>query len=243
MQPILKAIKIDGNPLDRLSHVAIVDEDENRVLAVATKNYKLIKHSAVINTCEDAFKQFGNYELKTEYYANHGAQMFRSYIFPECKHEIEKGDFIYPAIFVQNSYDLSFGVNLDLRGYRQSCTNDLPTAESIFRLSSKHTTGINLSRIKKLLQETIAAFDQQIEHWRTWQTISLTKREIKTAVDFVFLQNALREEAYSRLRQFDFVKQVFSRWDLFMLLTNIATHKLDLARARNYQRKILAVVK
>lgn len=239
MQPVLRPIKIEGDPKDKLAHVAIVDEDENRLLAVATKNYKLIKHSTVIDVCESAFKQFGDFELKTEYYANYGAQMFRSYIFPERKYEIGKNDSVYPAVLLQNSYDLSFGVNIDLRGYRQACSNDLPTAESIFKLSSRHTTGINLSKINKSLQLSISAFEQQVENWRAWQAISMTKREIKNAVDFVFLQQALRESAYTKLRQFDFVKQIFSRWHLFMLLTNITTHELDLRRARNYHGKIL----
>jgi len=242
LNPVLKPITVDGDPVDKLKHVAIVDEDDNRVLAIATKNYKLIKHSSVIAMCEDAFQKYGRYELTAEYYGNHGARLFRSYIFPDCKHEINKKDFIHPAILVQNSYDLSFGVNIDLRGYRESCANDLPTAESVFSLTSKHTTGINLSKIKKSLYNAVSSFEKQVENWREWRNIELAKREIKTCVDFVFLQKSLREEAYSMLRRFDFVNKQYSRWDLFMLLTNIATHKLDLQKSRIVQRRILTAV-
>jgi hypothetical protein len=241
VEPVLRSIKIDGNPLDKRKHVAIVDSDDNRLLAIATKNYKLILHKEVISTCESAFGELGIPRLEREYFGNNGARFFRLYTFPNLRYQIKKNDSVYLAIMVKNSYDLSFGVHIDLRGYREVCKNDLPTARSIFSLSAKHTRGLNLKTVEKRIANIVPAFEKQLEEWSTWRTVWMAKREIKDSVDAVLSTKPLREIAYAILRKFRFERRKFSRWDLFMLLTNVVTHETNLQKSSNLSAKILRV--
>jgi len=236
MQPVIKPIRIGDNPTGVEERKAVVDLHDNRLLAIVSNRYKLIKHQSVINACEQAFKtvdDLKNYNIHALSYRNEGARLIQLYNFPEVEYEVD-GQSVNLEMRVTNSYDLTYGVNVDLLGYRLQCKNDLFTGKPLYSLHAKHTTNFDPEVIFKTVPSALLMFKKQVEEWEKWTEVELESDKI---IDNVFEAAKYRELARRKLKVYS---GKLTLWVMFMLITNIMTHEMiDEHQAMRHESKVM----
>lgn len=216
MQPVIKDINIDDNPVGTNQHKAVVDTDANRILSIVSNKYKIVKHSDLLNVCDNSLN-LGQTEVVYTEYDNLGARMVRLYRFPKLFY-----NGIQFALLLTNSYDLSLGIHLSVRGYRERCMNDLFTGSSIYNLSSKHTEGFSFEDFSECVKGlSLTNFEEQIDTWEEWkhEEIDNTDQLLKQ----LFVTKKRLSIARQKLTQYT---GIMTKWILFMLVTNVLTHEM-----------------
>lgn len=210
---------------------AIVNPETGKVFAIASKDYRLIRHEDAITQIEKAISkspELGKYEFTTEFY-NDGGRMRRTYRFIEKKVEIIKGDVINPQVHMFNSYDTTWPLIVILGALRVVCSNGLVVGKKFLHLRKRHVYDFNQIDIQEEVASAMERFKFQSKQWSRWADRRLTEGNYQKVIDTMkFGQEAL-EQIYKRIEAEAEIIQngfpILNLWAFYNVLTWYITHR------------------
>ena len=193
-EPVSRGLGEKVNAMNQ--YKAIVDSRTGKVFAVASKEYKVMRHEEAIDRIEKAFSenpQLGTYRVSTSLY-NSGGRMRRKYSFPGISSEISPGDRVNLELDLFNSYDLKWPFIVTLGAFRKVCSNGLIVRKKYFHIKKRHSVQLDTLSIKEELSSAIKRFGLQAEEWRLWCRMSLTPRTYQRVMDTMAFGKKATEE-------------------------------------------------
>jgi hypothetical protein len=134
---------------------AIVRDDNNALISIVNRNYKLVPNKDLI---DQLMKQLERTDQKYEIEAHHSFvrnnRMRLHILFPELRIKDDSDDGIALSLFLHNSYDLSEGVRMYWGAIRSICTNGMVFGKVLAKFYGKHTKGFKIEDVKSSLENT-----------------------------------------------------------------------------------------
>lgn len=105
------------------SHVAILNEDTERVITVATDTYALIDHKQFVEQAASELEDAGYKDMECKItMIDYGAKMLAEFI--DRQHPINVGkEELYPTFVLKNSHDMGWAASMVAGVFRQVCSN------------------------------------------------------------------------------------------------------------------------
>lgn len=236
--PAVKSDMVTWGFRDRIispNHKAIVNPDSGEVYAIASKQYKIVKHEEILETVMQSVEENPEYGVPESkiWLSDNGAKMRATLKFSELEFPIQNGDLINPTIDIFNSYDGSWALKVLFGAFRLICSNGLTVGETFMMYKRKHLSeGINKERIKQMLMGSLEKYSFQMELWKSWTdkvtTIS-DYEEVMTALPFSERdKEAIEEEVEvsSDIRMDDIKTKTLTYWLFYNILCQYVTHKI-----------------
>lgn len=151
---------------------AVIREDTDQLLAVHKGMYRLVKNDEIFQDFEACV---GGSEIDmrgvivTDAMAYYGGRVIRDYRFPAHRVDIGEDDEVDLRLRVQNSYDGSCRFSVIMGAFRLLCSNGLVIGDTMVESKAKHTSGLNIDKVRRELQEAIDTFIQQGQIWTVWK--------------------------------------------------------------------------
>lgn len=233
MEPVLRPIEVQDSPKGLNKYQAIVNIDNNELLAIASDKYKLVHHSTLIDILEEVFSnkaELSSYHVIDKAY---NKRLIRLYVFEGLSYSIAEDDDISLGIRLTNSYDLSLSINISVMGYRWICKNGLFMGNAVYRLYAKHTVGFEPKEIYNRIPVAVEAFNKMSNRWTEW-------RHTEVPEPNKFLEECLTSKKYTTmaLKALQNNKQA-TLWDLYLAITNVTTHDMEPYTALRKETSIL----
>ena len=246
------------------NHDAIYRKDTGAQLGIVTRKYQLVQHAEAVSFVQGVLDEM---KLKPEepktVLLNEGARMMHTLILPSERFHpkgLEKDDLFDPTITVVNSYDRtrSFGLLLGIK--RLTCNNGAFVLEKEFNVRVKHAfNNIDFSKymspFQKAIEKTIEITTKKVAELVKMDglefLIPIMMEPIAAPLSFA---QKYKEMVLEKLQDCVVVKRdekgkieniaagntPFSAYILWNILTEIATHKVELDAKRYYVSKMIA---
>lgn len=221
-------------------HQAVVDKNTDRLFAIHSDRYGLLKHEEAISIVGNQLKEQGlEYDLSVDSYKNGGCSraIFR---LPGLALPVDKKgkDLVEPEAHVLNSYDGSSGAIVQGGAYRLICANGLVVGRTFHFARQIHVGDIE-TKFMMQAEKLAEAFRFQVEEWKAWQQKELGLCDLEVGID------ALGAKKYQREALIEVDKlgrKKLNWWIFFNILTAIVTHRMGSIQrqihAENQIRKV-----
>jgi hypothetical protein len=222
-----------GDRLKRAKrHKAIVDERSGKVFAIVSQDYRVIPHETAIGTVEEAIYQvetLRKYDVRTFFY-NDGGRMLREYAFEGHEIAIQPGDLIKPTLYLRNSYDLSWPLEVYLGALRLVCKNGLVAGIGLFKFRKRHIQEIENLHLDHEITTALKRFSKQANVWRKWTEICLTRRLHDQVMETMGIGERAMDDIHDRIDQESKGVDpegfpIITLWVFFNILTWYITHR------------------
>jgi hypothetical protein len=232
-------------------HKAIVDMKTEKIFAVVSRDYKLIRHEEAIKEVENAIHQansLGPYETLTAFY-NDGGRMRRTYRFLSVAYEVRPGDFVNPELRVLNSYDLAWPFVVDLGAYRQICSNGLTIGTVLLQLRKRHVSELNRIALQEKVATALDRFRDEVLIWKDWAQRPLTQDTYNRVLEAMDFGTKAKEEIEGRIRSEAEGSDTrgyprMSLWAFLNVLCWYVTHKtVSLNHRVHMERRLKAAIR
>uniref|UniRef100_A0A6M3MED0 DUF932 domain-containing protein n=1 Tax=viral metagenome TaxID=1070528 RepID=A0A6M3MED0_9ZZZZ len=219
------------------NHKAIVNPESKEIYAIASNQYKIVKHEEILETVEHAIAEnpeYGNYESSV-WLSDNGAKMHANLRFSDIKFPVSKskGDLVNPTIDIFNSYDGSWSLKVVFGAFRLVCSNGLTVGETFMMYKRKHfSEGIDQERIKQMLMGSLEQFSFQTELWKSWADRITTSQEYENVMEALPISEKDREaigeevEVSSDIRMDAIKTKTLTFWLFYNILCQYLTHKV-----------------
>lgn len=162
-----------------------------------------------------------------------------------------RNDSIVPVITMRNSYDGTSPVSFDGGGLRLACLNGMQVRKDLYRIKLAHKGNVDLSKLAPDFVEQIAYVVDGLKRdyerlnqesgFETAQQLFLEQQislrylhEIERMLANHIVVNWEQPEKGKREIPVDIVKKSdFSRWALYCIITNVATHRAKTVNVAN----------
>lgn len=226
------------------SHVAVVNNDDNRVITVVTDSYELLPHEQFIDIADKAMKdKYGNNASRHTYMINGGDKMLVTYCLEDNPIKLRSGDIAYPTLVLKNSYDLGWAASMTSGVFRLICSNGAYVGE-MTKTKKKHTAQIDGDLVKNVITQmvgNISSIEQRMTQWASTKIskkdninldpLKLSETEQQTIrylgekstglhIDSKVIETADGEKTVWR------AQDDTTKYDLWNLLTEFATHRI-----------------
>ena len=178
-------------------------EGEKIYLATVSKNYKVVKHSEVVEKLESNMSLLGNNVKIRTILGTDGKSMQRLYTLNDRSIEVASRDYIAPVIRVVNSYDGS-------------------TADRHFGLK-----GDVHELFDKTFEQLLAGFKKYTQVWSSWIGNGVNEERANLVIDYM----PARIRPYLRDRMANDFKD--DKWSLYNVFTAVITHDYIPSRSRS----------
>lgn len=230
-QPVMWSGK--GTVHDAKKHKAIVDEKTGKLFSIVSKDYRVIRHEAAIGMLEEAIYQveaLRKYNVRT-FFHNGGGRMLREYAFEGHEIAIQPGDLIRPTLYLRNSYDLSWPLEVYLGALRLVCENGLVAGIGLFQFRKRHVQELENLRLDQEVTSALKRFSKQAEVWRKWTETRLTRRLYDQVMEVMAIGPKAMEDIHYRMDQGSGDGDpegfpIITLWVFFNLLTWYITHRV-----------------
>lgn len=212
---------------------AIVRADTNEVLSVMSNEYKVIRHSEVLNQFEKSLgDELSNRKVTL---CKNGAILFARYETPKIESiEVKKDDIVKFGVEAFNSYDGSLPVGFVFTALRLVCTNGMTIPKSIARISVRHIGNPDITNIREDFAKRLPLYLKTANKWREWADI--TPEEVVVDKFFKEMFGKRHQKAFAELYKQSEDKTL---WGLYNMFTRYSTHDIKV-RKNNEQNKRLA---
>ena len=213
-------------------HKAIVEANSGKVFSIVSQDYRVIRHENAIERVEEAINRveaLRNYVVRTFFY-NDGGRMLREYTFEDHKIAIKPGDLVKLTLYLRNSYDLTWPLEVYLGALRLVCKNGLVAGIKLFKFRTRHVQTIENLPLKHEVTTALNRFAQQADVWKKWTDVQLTRK----VHEKVMATMAMGEKAADDIRDSMDVQcrgwdkagfPIVSLWVFFNILTWYITHR------------------
>jgi hypothetical protein len=217
---------------------AIVDFNNDNLFAIASNEYKLVRHEEIVKQVHDAcleIPEYGIPEMKISLPYS-GAKMILDVKFPEMMKDIKVGDTIVPKISVRSSYDLQWKLRSDGGLYRVICSNGAmaPVKGKAYSYINRHVSSLDLNLMIDTIKEGLILFSEQSELWKKWAEAKISNEvysEIWEALPFSPAEKGKMEELPETGSKL-FLPAALQReeltlWDMHSVVTQFVTHNIE----------------
>jgi len=239
-----------GTPIT--THKAIWNPEDEKIFAITSDKYKLVRHEDVLTNIEDVLA--GSHDLGNWTRAirmdKAGGRLRATYRFEDVQLQVKDPrasgqDLINPTIEVFNSYDLSWRHTVTLGAFRLVCSNGLTVGETLMKFRKRHMPDLYLDDVKSALEIGVNQVQQQAIEWSGWSEKELNKEDVESAVEKLALNKKEtkllleEEETASNLsleewfilldlgeRHQERIK-LMTQWMFFNILTQFITHRIE----------------
>lgn len=213
------------------NRMAIVNDTNNAVLGIVSKNYVPVLNEEVYNLFIDTLSE---YKIKDpiHHLDIDGRKWSCDFILddPDTNYDIAgRGDIVSVAIRAFNAYNGKNTFGYEIFGFRSMCENGMIFGkQSLFVQAFRHFVG----KSKKLLEHFrlhFGLFRENVELWQVWAKEEFNRQEF---LEFLSHRDYLGERLeYELIGLFDneYAKDgTCTIWDAYNLLTYVSTHKTQL---------------
>jgi len=217
-------------PTDR--YKAIVRSDDNSLISIVNKNYKLVPNKELIDQLMEQLERTDQkYEIDNHHSFVRNNRMRLHIIFPELKIKDDSDDGMALSLYLHNSYDLSEGIRMYWGAIRSICTNGMVFGEVLAKFYGKHTRGFQITNLKNSLESTyqmIPNIQQRIDILDSNAVSQQFEEELREHMGNRLIKHMLIEngtDTFQRLTQLQ----------LFHLITNYISHRVKHEYQARYQ--------
>jgi hypothetical protein len=206
---------------------AIVREDTGAVLAVVSDRYTLVPHAHILDAVGSAIQSLDVGPVPRGIYVDRqGAQLRAVFKFPALAQAISGTDEICPFLKVQNTYDGSSRVIVQLGAFRFVCTNMAVGGGGTFAggFMAMHVGEVDVQRVMRELASYLKRFEQIVTLYRAWQD----HRPEAGSLDWIFRREL--QERPKRLGERWREQEPLTVYDAYNIATYYATHEMRSAR-------------
>lgn len=159
-------VTTDGKPTGYFGMVRR-DLEQPMTIGVCTENYGVVKNADLVDMVEENLAKhdrLSNYNSK-KFVVRDGSRFYASYDFPDFTTKLKpigkraKGDILGVKLVINNSYDRSCRVSMNLGFNRLVCTNGMTTLTKEFSMTKRHTLAVNLDFVGDALARACASVE------------------------------------------------------------------------------------
>lgn len=211
---------------------AIVNMDQDKLICIVSKKYKLIPHKVVYDTVERILGPYPhNADIRI---AQDGAQMFARFTLETKGFEVKKGDLVLPIIEVCNCYDMMFRLGFELAASRVVCLNGLRTSYKLTQ-ARKHI-GTVLDEFEAIIPMAVNEINGMKDTWEDWTKKKLPLDKGKELLDKVTtIPKKFHKYAASKLEE-----ENGTAWDFYNAVAYATTYHLDTTVDRQREIEMLS---
>ncbi len=222
-----------GSVFQTGDYKAIVRQDDNCLIAIAKKSYKVVPNAEVINLF---FENLSGLDTKWYIDQSHSFvennRMRLMVSFPELVFNDGRSD-IAMSLYLSNSYDGSESVRLVWGAIRSICTNGMILGHVLKQLKAKHTQGLNLGNLQAQVESTY----EQIPAIKSRINQLLETKVTDEFKGIVFDVMGKRIEKFVTEQEAT-IRPIRHSWDFYNLLTYYVSHEIEQKFRADYQTDI-----
>ncbi len=211
---------------------AIVRSDNNALISIVNKKYKLVPNSELIN---QLMEQLENTDQKYEIDEHHSFvrnnRMRLHILFPELRIKDDSDDGLALSLYLHNSYDMTEGIRMYWGAIRAICTNGMVFGEVLAKFYGKHTRGFKIQNLKNSLENTyqmIPDIQQRINILDSLEIDRQFEDDFQNQMGSRFVKHMKIENHITSL-------QSITQLQLFHLVTNYISHRIKHEMQARYQ--------
>lgn len=214
------------------NYKTLINSESGDVFGILSKKYQLVKHEDAIEMVEEAIEkspEYGKYDKQITF-PSKGGKMHATYIFPEVEVPVTSGDSINPKIEIFNSYDGQWRFNIIFGAFRLVCSNGLVIGEKVFQYQAKHFSTFDEMIVKKTLKESMDAFSEQTQIWKTWVNKVLAPDQYEQIMEQLPLGKKQRKEIRTEVEVSSGIsleqQKHLTWWIFFNILCQYVSHRI-----------------
>lgn len=218
---------------------AIRRQDNGNVLGVVSESYNLLKHSKAIESAEKVMSNIGKWTQDKIQITCNGGRMYVEYKFDDKevsigktkdKDGLEIDDIVHPRLILTNSYNGSLEFGFMIGAWRSVCSNGLRIGTDIFKIRSKHTSGMDINNVAEQAQKASKMFfDRIVPRYKELNSEMVT--------DICGFMEQLKEKKVPTRLVDKITNEICekeeSKWDIYNRFTKFLTHEYG----KSYDRK------
>lgn len=217
---------------------AIVRSDNNQLISIVNKNYKLVPNKELIDQLMEQLERTDQkYEIEEHHSFVRDNRMRLHIQFPELRIKDDSDDGMALSLYLHNSYDLSEGVRMYWGAIRSICTNGMVFGKVLAKFYGKHTRGFRIQNLKSSLENTyrmIPDIQQRIDILDSLNVDKKFEEELQEHIGSRMIKHMLIENGIHNF-------QAITQLQLFHLLTNYISHRVKHEMQARYQMVVSKV--
>lgn len=222
-----------GSVFQTGDYKAIVRQDDNSLIAIAKKSYKVVPNAEVINQfVENLSGLDAKWYVDSSHSFVENNRMRLMVTFPELTFNDGRSD-IALSLYLSNSYDGSESVKLIFAAIRAVCKNGMILGHILKQLKAKHTQGLNLGNLQAQVESTydqIPAIKNRINQLLETKVTNEFKGIVFDVMGRKIEKFVTDQEAS--------IRPIRHSWDFYNLLTYYVSHEIDQKFRADYQTDI-----
>lgn len=209
---------------DAEDYRGVVRQDDGTLLAIVSKDYKLVPHDEIVRMC-DTFFANKNITRKVKL-TKGGARMYLTYFMNDISVEIRPGDKVNPKVTVTNSYDASLRIWVEAGAFRLVCSNGLSIGKKLMSKARRHIGDETLNTLIEYLgQAETLLINDVVPQWRQWANILMSPERGKAVINSLKLPDCYKESALKLWESVPIGNKTV--WELYNALTYVLSHETE----------------
>ena len=221
----------DSRIVQTKKYKAIVRSDTDKLISVMPHTYEIVSNREVIYPVLEFLDKLDNkWVIDDSHSFVQDGRMRLQITFPDLTVNDGKSD-VALSLFLHNSYNGVEGVRGFWGGIRGICTNGMVFGKLLGSFYHRHTSGIDLERLRQQLESTSSKLPVIAERIKILQNIESNSEQLKK------VEKQLGKNAY-RFVEDNFQPTEHSQYILLNLLTNFVSHQIQRHLRARYQQQI-----
>ena len=214
------------------NHKAIIRSDNNSLISIVNKDYKLVPNKVLIDQLLEQLRRTDHkFEIEPHHSFVRDNRMRLQIKFPELFIKDDSPDGMALSLYIHNSYDMSEGIRMYWGAIRSICTNGMVFGNVLAKFYGRHTKGFNIKHLKQSLEKTyslIPDIQERIDVLNSLKVDNDFEKQFKDDLGKKMYNNLLLENAQETF-------QALTQLQLFHLITNYISHRVKQEQQARYQ--------
>ena len=214
------------------NHKAIIRSDNNSLISIVNKNYKLVRNQELIDQLLEQLRRTDHkFEIEPHHSFVRDNRMRLQIKFPELFIKDDSDEGMALSLYIHNSYDMSEGIRMYWGAIRSICTNGMVFGNVLAKFYGRHTKGFDIKHLKKSLEQTYTLIPDIQERINVLDSLKVDndfEKQFKDDLGKKMYNNLLLENAQETF-------QALTQLQLFHLITNYISHRIKQEQQARYQ--------
>ena len=158
------------------NRVAVVRDDTSEALAVVSDRYTLVPHAEILDSVEGALQGLDVGPVPRGIFLDRGGARLRAlFKFPALATHVLGNDRICPCVRIQNTYDGTSKIGVQIGAFRFVCTNLAVGGGGVFAsgFMAVHAGDIPVGEVAEQLATYLTRFESIVGLYRAWKSRAL----------------------------------------------------------------------
>jgi len=218
----------NGSLNDIPRRFCVVRDDTSEPLAIVSDRYSVVPHTRILDATESALESLDVGPVPRGIYVDrNGARMRALFKFPAFSEPVLGDDDICPCFMIQNTYDGTSRIALQIGAFRFVCSNLAVGGGGLFAggFMAVHVGEIDVERVIEQLAAYLTEFSAIAALYREWAQRQADAQQISEVL------RSLPARPLKSLRETFDRTRVATVYAAYNAATDYATHKMRSARA------------